>query len=432
MNREPVRDSHADPRNERRRNGAGPSGGQHLTPRPADASPLPPLPGESAALVRARELIRRGPGSPREPVLPAMPQPDAPRPVPPPQRIAAKTQRAGKAVGKTYLRPDGTPVPDRRPSRHSADNVPPTSVKRTPEAPSAPMVTPVRAAAPAEIILELPTAYVTSPASATAAIPRPGVGALSPLEQAEPAPSLDPSLPAEECPTCHGSGFLRLDVPLGHPSFGKAVPCACREREMARRRRNELWKLSRLDAFTEMTFATFNPNWPGVREIFAVAREYAAEQEPPWLLFSGRCGSGKTHLAAAIANERFAQGDLVLFAVVPQLLDHLRATFAPSSETTYDALFEKVREAGLLVLDDLGAEHSTPWAQEKLFQIINHRYIHALPTVVTTNQPLNALDDRIRSRLSDIRVVRHLAIDADDYRPRNAPMRRRAWDEPAW
>jgi DNA replication protein DnaC len=180
-----------------------------------------------------------------------------------------------------------------------------------------------------------------------------------------------------------------------------------------------------------MTFETFNPSWPGIREAFEVAKEYVAEQDPPWLLLSGNCGCGKTHLAAAIANARFQQGEVVLFSVVPQLLDHLRATFAPASETDYDVLFEKVREAGLLILDDLGAEHTTPWAKEKLFQIINHRYIHTLPTVVTTNEQMNGLDDRIRSRLSDIHVVRHVVIHADDYRPRNVP-RRRNWDQPLW
>ncbi len=76
-----------------------------------------------------------------------------------------------------------------------------------------------------------------------------------------------------------------------------------------------------------------------------------------------------------------------MFVVVPDLLDHLRATFSPTSATTLDKLFEQVRSASLLVLDDLGTESATPWAREKLFQLLNYRYAARLPTVITTSDP---------------------------------------------
>ena len=243
-----------------------------------------------------------------------------------------------------------------------------------------------------------------------------------------------PPMPTEEqillspgmCPACRGAGYLRLEVPIGHPAFGRAVPCTCKEEQLAQRRRVELWKLSSLDAFQEMTFDRFNMTVPGTREAWEAAKRYAADPDG-WLVLSGSCGSGKTHLAAAIANMQLELGTLVLFNVVPHLLDHLRSAFAPHSETTYDALFEKVCQAGLLVLDDLGAEHSTPWAQEKLFQIINHRYMYRYPTVITTNLELiNDLDDRVRSRLTDIGLVRHVRVEATDYRPHHVPPRRTA------
>ena len=100
----------------------------------------------------------------------------------------------------------------------------------------------------------------------------------------------------------------------------------------------------------------------------------------------GGYGCGKTHLAAAIANFRIALGQPALFVVVADLLDYLRATYAPSSTVTFDERLEAIREAPLLILDDLGAHNSTPWAQEKLFQILNHRYNGRLPTVITSNQ----------------------------------------------
>ncbi|MCK4451361.1 MAG: ATP-binding protein, partial [Anaerolineae bacterium] len=124
----------------------------------------------------------------------------------------------------------------------------------------------------------------------------------------------------------------------------------------------------------------------------------------------------KTHLAAAIANGCVERGQPVLFITVPDLLDHLRATFAPSSPGRYSIRFEEIRTAPILILDDLGTESSTPWAQEKLFQIINYRYNARLPTVITTNHELEEIPLRLRSRLVDPDLTRIVTILAPDYR----------------
>jgi DNA replication protein DnaC len=225
---------------------------------------------------------------------------------------------------------------------------------------------------------------------------------------------------ASVCPQCGGTGFLRLDVPLGDPSFGQAVPCACKERLKEEQRRSDLRRLSSLDPFIDKTFETFEPRWmAGVEEAFRAAREFAAEPRG-WLVLRGGYGVGKTHLAAAIANFRLAAGSPVFFSIVPDLLDHLRAAFAPTSEITYDAMFDRIREVELLVLDDLGAENGTAWASEKLFQLINYRYNFRMPTVITTNNRLlSHMDDRISSRLSDLSLVRNIMIEAQDYRRRH-------------
>ena len=135
-----------------------------------------------------------------------------------------------------------------------------------------------------------------------------------------------------------------------------------------------------------------------------------------WLLFTGTYGCGKTHLAAAIANHRIENDQSAIFVVVPDLLDHLRSTFGPSSETSYDDLFDEVRNTAVLILDDLGVQVASPWTQEKMFQILNDRYNRQLPTVLTTNQRLEDLDQRLRSRLQDQDLVRNIPILATDYR----------------
>jgi DNA replication protein DnaC len=221
------------------------------------------------------------------------------------------------------------------------------------------------------------------------------------------------------CPLCHGAGYVRLDVPVGDPAFGQAIRCQCKEQQLKERDRLNLRNVSNLDPFHDKTFEAFDASLPGLREAYDIAHHYA-EDPLGWLVLRGGYGCGKTHLAAAIAHVAQQRDVAVIFAIVPDLLDHLRATFAPSSDMPYDALFDKVRESELLVLDDFGAENSTAWATEKLFQLINYRYNYRMPTVITTNHRLLAhMDERIRSRLSDLGLVRHVVIEAADYRERH-------------
>ena len=70
------------------------------------------------------------------------------------------------------------------------------------------------------------------------------------------------------------------------------------------------------------------------------------------------------------------------------------------------------------MLDDLGTENTTPWAREKLYQIINHRYVERLLTIVTSNQSHDKIDERILSRLLDTHLTLEVYINAPDYRRR--------------
>ncbi|MCC7020846.1 MAG: ATP-binding protein [Ardenticatenales bacterium] len=225
------------------------------------------------------------------------------------------------------------------------------------------------------------------------------------------------------CPICGGVGWLRHDVPVGHPEFGRAYPCRCIADDLAARRAEGVRQASHLAALDGMTFETFTIEASGnspesaasLHTAMTEARAFAA-QPKGWLVLWGGYGTGKTHLAAAIANARLAEGEPVLFVVVPDLLDYLRAGFARDADGDLDARLEAVRGAPLLILDDLGTQAPTPWAGEKLFQILNHRYTHQLPTVITTNVAPDAFDERLRSRFGHAGFAKQIDIRTIDYR----------------
>lgn len=225
------------------------------------------------------------------------------------------------------------------------------------------------------------------------------------------------------CPLCHGMGFLRQDLPLGHPDFGKIRVCECRHEHVAQQVRQRLFELSHLHELGDLTFENFQPRGRvGLSVSQARSLEIALNQSQMyaqnlrgWLVLQGGFGCGKTHLAAAIANFAVSVGVPTLFITVPDLLDSLRFAFN-NPDTTFEARFEEIRTAPLLVMDDFGAQNASSWAVEKLFQILNYRYINHLPLVLTTNLDWRDFDERIASRLQDPELVTKAKITAPDFR----------------
>ena len=185
-------------------------------------------------------------------------------------------------------------------------------------------------------------------------------------------------------------------------------------------------ELSTLGLHNRQTFGNFslrqneklpNQDLKDLKQAFDAAREFA-EHPRGWLLLTGPYGCGKTHLAAAIGNYQAGLGFPPLMVSVPDLLDHLRATFSPNSTVSLDRRFEEIRTTHLLILDDLGTQSATPWAREKLYQLFNYRYNAELPTVITTSSTAEELDPRLYSRMQDERICNVIVIPVTAYRGR--------------
>lgn len=225
-----------------------------------------------------------------------------------------------------------------------------------------------------------------------------------------------------ECPICHGIGFVRQDLPVDHPDFGKMEICSCRKNQVEEAERKNLYDFSNIQSFKSMTFDSFHVEGRGTKKdsnkslevAYQNSKSFAADPKG-WLFLTGKFGCGKTHLAAAIANEIIQNGTPTLFLTVPDLLDWLRYAFS-GQEVSFEARFTEIRDVPFLVLDDLGTQNATAWAEEKLFQIMNHRYVNKLPTVITSNLEVAEIDERISSRLNDRDLVNQITITALDYR----------------
>ena len=189
---------------------------------------------------------------------------------------------------------------------------------------------------------------------------------------------------------------------------------------MAARRARAMQAMSSLRGrLLTYTFKSFKPV-AGAKAAYDAAVAFAKDPQG-WLVILGPNGNGKTHLAAAIANYLIERNVAVVFLNVPELLDYLRNAFAPRREwdeanLTFEERFEAIKGAPVLILDDFGAESETPWANEKLYQILNYRTDLSLPTVITGNLKLADVESRLRSRLGNRLLGKVVQNTAPDYR----------------
>jgi DNA replication protein DnaC len=213
-----------------------------------------------------------------------------------------------------------------------------------------------------------------------------------------------------------------------------ALRCACRRHEPSEA---DLSAAGMPQRYLHCTLENYEPLNNLQRDALAVARSftdsYPAHERG--LLFTGHCGVGKTHLATAMLRELvLEQGVRAVFVDYQDLLKRIQLTFSRSGGgVTEEEVIGPVLEAELLVLDDLGARRTTPWAEETISHLLSVRYNEQRVTIITTNlQDIEAeagskeqlpggnvmlserVSERVLSRLHE--MCRIVFVDGPDHR----------------
>lgn len=221
------------------------------------------------------------------------------------------------------------------------------------------------------------------------------------------------------------------------PNIGRYVPSLCRCGRMARdaeeRREHERRQMARVEELARYnmlgsaklkgaTFETAQIRGDGaaayeigrryVRDFDAI---YKSSDDMKGLLLYGPVGTGKTHLAACIANALMAQFVPVLFTSVIELTGLF--------EDELGEVLHRMRSARLLILDDLGAERGTDFKLEQVYNVVNARCNDMRPMIVTTNCTLDEMraeqDLRYRRIWERVRsMCREVRMDGESWRKR--------------
>lgn len=175
--------------------------------------------------------------------------------------------------------------------------------------------------------------------------------------------------------------------------------------------------------FLQRTFETFIPtpeNEVALRICKAYADNFRAKR-PEYnsnpgrngLFITGPKGTGKTHLAAAVANQLLREGTGVICMTMLDLLTAVKNTYEQQrgrGGSEYEVL-QTYTKIPLLIIDDVGKEPATEWAVSKIYAIINARYEAYMPTIITTNYTDSELVRRLTPKETGDQTTADATID---------------------
>ncbi|MGE4817033.1 ATP-binding protein [Yersinia enterocolitica] len=151
------------------------------------------------------------------------------------------------------------------------------------------------------------------------------------------------------------------------------------------------------------TFQNYNAELPAQRSVLEKAKEYASKFGSGFggFVFSGGCGTGKNHLAAAIGNDLISRNKSVLVVTIPDLMMRFRETYQDGSKQTEAGLMKELCSVDLLVLDDIGVQRDNKNEGVVLFQIVDRRLSDKKPVGMLTNLDYAGLVSVLSIRIMD-------------------------------
>ncbi|MDX2154666.1 MAG: ATP-binding protein [Bryobacteraceae bacterium] len=191
------------------------------------------------------------------------------------------------------------------------------------------------------------------------------------------------------CPICNGTGFRIIE----REGVTGADRCTCAAQERARSLEAQAGIPTNYSGASFDTFRLPDNNPVGRRELAEVlwlVRTYAREYpvlDKPGLLLIGEPGTGKTHLAVSAFRAILAKGFEGVFFDYQNLLDCIRASYDEASKLSNRDAYRDALEAGVLLLDDLGAHRVTEWTEDIVTSIITYRCNHRKTLIATSNLP---------------------------------------------
>ena len=214
---------------------------------------------------------------------------------------------------------------------------------------------------------------------------------------------------SDVCPICGGEEWILIKDGDG---IEKAIPCSCREKAVMSRKLHfaeipEAFKGINLKAFRTDIYQK-EESKKKISDACQIIRAYLddfgkqKEDGMGLYIYSQTKGSGKTHIAAGIANE-LLKNYVVKFSVSITIIQEIKNTWGKDAEYSESKLLDALSTTDILVIDDFGVETPAGWINDKFYQIINERYINKKVTIFTSNEPLETLqyDDRITNRIRE-------------------------------
>lgn len=206
------------------------------------------------------------------------------------------------------------------------------------------------------------------------------------------------------------------DVPVAHKEFGKAIRCACQFENDTSKRRNYLLRIDGLTA-TERALSFSDMDGGNNQQALRQVQE-AARRRRGIVTLTGKPGTGKSSALICAVNEAREANVPAVYTTVTDLLDYLRQAYAPNTELSFDARWDLLVRVEVLALDELDEFNTTPWAMERFLRLIDERWraMDKCVTLCATNNRINALPEKVASRLRDGRAT-VLELSGADMRP---------------